>query len=497
MNFYTNFFLRGKNMFIRGVEDGIRFRRKDPVSPTLFVQSQTDVGFQSVFGDCVKPIQFQTPKEATEFAREMKSSGVTVFGFPRYEYREVDELYPGTRVEFDEDLINTLYLDIECESENGFPDPKIAKEKVNAITCGYVKNKKYCFDVFTIGDIDVSSMKYKPTNLAVCRDELDLLSKFVLWTKNFDPDIITGWNVEKFDMVYLVNRITVLLGEKAVNSLSPWGMVELREVNSMYGIEYAVDIAGVSILDYLDLYKKFTYTMQESYKLDHIASVELGETKLDYSEYGSLHRLYQENYTLYVDYNIKDVELIMRLEDKKRLINLACTIAYEGKTNYNDVFMNVRMWDVIISNYLAKSNVVVPYAGGSKKDSHIEGAFVKDPLRGKYEWVESFDLTSLYPSLIMQYNISPETMVNPAKHFPLTPLDVLDQTPNYTRAYEYAIENNCSLAGNGSLYYREKEGFLPELMARFFEQRSEAKTEMLTYENKIQEIDKILSERNV
>ena len=172
------------------------------------------------------------------------------------------------------------------------------------------------------------------------------------------------------------------------------------------------DIGGVSQLDYLDLYKKFTYKAQESYRLDYIASVELGQKKLDHSEFDTFKDFYTNGWQKFVEYNIIDVELVDRLEDKMKLIELALTMAYDAKVNYEDVFYQVRMWDTIIYNYLKRRNIVIPPKERSDKAEKYAGAYVKEPIPGKYDWVVSFDLNSLYPHLIMQYNISPETLLN-------------------------------------------------------------------------------------
>ena len=163
-------------------------------------------------------------------------------------------------------------------------------------------------------------------------------------------------------------------------------------------------------LDYLNLYKKFTYKAQESYRLDYIASVELGQKKLDHSEFDTFKDFYTKGWQKFVEYNIIDVELVDRMEDKMKLIELAIVMAYDAKANYADVFSQVRMWDTIIYNYLKKRNIVIPPKERSDKDAKYAGAYVKEPKPGKYDWVVSFDLNSLYPHLIMQYNISPETL---------------------------------------------------------------------------------------
>jgi DNA polymerase elongation subunit (family B) len=224
------------------------------------------------------------------------------------------------------------------------------------------------------------------------------------------PNILTGWNIEFFDIPYLCNRICKILGDDSVRQLSPWNIVNSREFNRLNRTELIFEIIGVSVLDYLDLYKKFTYTAQESYKLDHIAKVELGKEKLSYDEYTSFKEFYKNDWKKFVDYNVVDVELVDQLEDKMRLIELILTMAYDAKCNYVDVFSAVRTWDCILWNHLYNKNIIVHQREG-KPSRQIVGAYVQEPVPGKYDWVVSFDATSLYPSIIMQYNLSPETQV--------------------------------------------------------------------------------------
>ena len=232
------------------------------------------------------------------------------------------------------------------------------------------------------------------------------------------------------------------------------------------------ELAGISVIDYLDLYKKFTYTNQESYRLDHIAFVELGQRKLDHSEFDTFKDFYTGNWQKFIEYNIIDVELVDRLEDKMKLIELALTMAYDAKVNYNDVFFQVRTWDAIIYNYLKKKNIVIPPKERSEKDSQYAGAYVKEPIPGKYDWVVSFDLNSLYPHLIMQYNISPETLLD-TRH-PSTTVDkILNEQITFEMYKDYAV---CA---NGAMYRKDVKGFLPELMEKMYGDRVVFKKKML------------------
>ena len=233
--------------------------------------------------------------------------------------------------------------------------------------------------------------------------ERDMLKNFIEWWVHNTPDILTGWNVNLYDVPYIARRVNRTLGEKWMKSLSPWNRANEREVYVQGRKNYAYDVSGINILDYLDLYRKFTYSNQESYRLDHIAFVELGQRKVDHSEYDNFKDFYTSDWQKFIEYNIQDVELIDRLEDKMKLLELAITMAYDAKANFEDVYSQVRMWDTMIYNYLTDRNIVVPPRKGSKKDEKYAGAYVKEPKPGRYDWVVSFDLNSLYPHLIMQY----------------------------------------------------------------------------------------------
>ena len=241
----------------------------------------------------------------------------------------------------------------------------------------------------------------------------------------------------------------------------------------------AFEITGVAQLDYLDLYKKFTYVNRESYKLDFIAETELGKNKLE-SGYDTFKEFYDNDWNRFVEYNIIDTVIVDELEDKMQLIQLALTMAYDAKCNFGDVFSPVRIWDSLIYNYLWERKIVVGQGGG-RKDRQIEGAFVQEPHPGSYEWVASFDATSLYPSIIMQYNMSPETIV-PGFNFEVSVDDQLDRYK-----LDKLVEKNYAMAGNGSCYTRDKKGFMPELVQTFFNDRLKYKKLMQESQKKFQE----------
>jgi len=240
------------------------------------------------------------------------------------------------------------------------------------------------------------------------------------------------------------------------------------------------EIAGVAHLDYFDLYRKFTYSAQESYRLDHIAFVELGERK-DGNPFETFKEWYTKDFQSFIEYNIMDVEIVDRLEDKMKLIELCLTMAYDAKVNYMDVLGSTKYWDILIYNYLRQKKIVIPQKVPKTKPDKFEGAYVKDPQVGMHKWVMSFDLNSLYPHLIMQYNISPETLVAQNKVPNMSVDKLLD------RKVDTSILKGVTLTPNGALFSTKKKGFLPEMMQSMYNDRVKYKKLLLQakqeYEN--------------
>lgn len=408
MNFYTNVVLVGNEILSRGYKNGQHFQNREMFYPTLYVTSNRKSKFKTLEGSYVEEVKPGTIRETREFIdKYQKIDNFQLYGNTRYINQYITENYKDEVIKFDISKIKLITIDIEVASEIGFPDVQSTQEEVLTISIQDYTTKK----VVTWG---VKSFQNNDPNVKYiqCNSEYDLLDKFMFYWEQNCPEVITGWNCEYYDIPYLYRRICKVLGEKVAKQLSTWGIVTENEaiINGRPQVRY--DIAGTTILDYLDLYKKFTYTNQESYRLDHIAFVELGQKKLDHSEYDTFKEFYTKDWQKFVEYNIKDVQLVDKLEDKMRLIELAITMAYDAKSNFNDVFYQVRMWDAIIYNYLLNKNIVIPFKKESKKDERYEGAYVKEPIPGKYDYVVSFDLNSLYPHLIMQYSISPETLVS-------------------------------------------------------------------------------------
>jgi len=490
MDFYTNVRVYGKFILYRGVEGGKHVSRRVAYRPTFFVPTKNKSKYKTLAGNYVEPIEPGDINDAREFLDRYRDVDTfPIYGNNRYEYTYVSDQFPED-VLWDRKYINVAYLDIEVGSENGFPEPERAAEEVLAITVKI--NDRF----FTFG-----TGEYKPhrddVDYTRCKDEVELLKAFLaFWSVRY-PDIITGWNVKFFDIPYLINRMIRVLGEKEANVFSPWKKVKARETYIMNRKHLSYEVFGIATLDYQDLYRKYSpKSSQESYRLDHIAFVELGEKKLDYSEYETLHQLYKFDFQKYIEYNIHDVYLVEQIEERglysSKLIELALTLAYDNKCNYEDVFMQTRMWDAIIFNHLKKKGIVIPQQKLGDKDSAYSGAYVKEPIPGMYHWVVSFDLNSLYPHLIMQYNISPETLIEPDQYTPemreIHPTVSVDSILNGELDLSCLKALNVTVTPNKQFYTTAKRGFLGEIMDTMYKDRSRYKKLAIESKKKLQEV---------
>ena len=467
MKFYTNVEQAGNNLLVRGYEGGQAFSYKVKFNPTLYLPSSNFSKWRTLEGECVQPMKQGTISDAKEtVARYRDATNMQVYGNTRYLYQYIAEEYPADHVMFDPKQIRVFNIDIETAAENGFPDIETADQEILAISLK---------DSHT-GRITVwGARPFKNTDNKVdylhFRTESGMLQAFLeYWMKNY-PDVITGWNVQLFDIPYIAGRIDRVLGDRYTRFLSPWNLISRREIYIKGRKQIAYDLPGIATLDYLELYRKFTYSNQESYKLDYICSVELGEKKLDHSEYDTFKEFYENDWQKFIEYNIHDVRLVDKLDGKMKLLDLAFTMAYDAKVNYEDVFSQVRMWDNYIYVELLKRKIAIPPKKESNKDEKYAGAYVKEPNPGMYDWVVSFDLNSLYPHLIMQYNISPETLQD-VKHPTVTVDKILNQEVN--------INGPFAVCANGAQYSREKQGFLPQLMQKMYDERVIFKKKMIT-----------------
>jgi DNA polymerase elongation subunit (family B) len=478
--YYTNVQCFGNSILYRGIIDGKRVKQRVDYSPSLYLPSRKNPQgkYKSLNGLPLDQKEFDDIRSARDFIKQFDGlpGAPVIYGQNRFEYAYIADNNKGM-VDYDQDKILIGVVDIEVGSENGFPDPYLANEPITAIGIKYINGEMV---VFGCGDYEK-----KGTEIYIkCKDEWTLCKKFLeLWQKKC-PDIITGWNTKFFDIPYLINRFRKILGEDDTKKLSPWNYIGERKttINGKQLIAY--DMMGVASLDYIELYKWYAPggKSQESYRLDNIAQNELGEGKISYDEYDNLHSLYRLNHQLFIEYNIKDVELIVKLEDKLKLLELAVTLAYDTKSNFEDVFAQTRMWDAMTYSYLLDKDIIVPPRIIKEKDGMFEGAYVKEVQVGAHDFVASFDLNSLYPHLMMQYNISPETLIEP-ENYTQEMRDVLSQGVNVDKMLIKSVNlsnlSGVTLTPNGQFFRTDIQGFLPRMMEEMYEDRKKFKKLML------------------
>jgi len=467
MNFYKSVIEYKGKLLVRGIHDGKDYKDKIDFAPTLYALTQQQTDYKNLQGQFLKPITFRNIDAARKFRREVATQNSPVYGLERYHYQYIGKEHPEN-IKWDKDQIKIFTLDIETTCENGFPDVENPIEELLCITVKNHSNKQII--TWGVGDFktDRSDITY-----IKCKNENQLLFEFMkFWIKNY-PDVMTGWNTKFFDLPYLMNRIKMIAGDKVANKMSPWNLIHREELTVRGRQQTVYTLYGITNLDYLDLYKWFVPQRQESYKLDFIGQLELGRGKDD-MPYPTFKDWYTKDFQSFVDYNIQDVEIVDGLEDKLGLIDLSLTVAYESKVNYGDIFSQVRVWDTLIANHLMKKNICVPPREDHIKETKYEGAYVKEPKVGQHKWVVSFDINSLYPHIIIQYNISPEKILG-VKSSGVSVNKMLTQS---TPLSHLKTEGAC-LTPNGAMFKNDDQGFLPEMMETMYNERVIYKKRML------------------
>ena len=491
---YTNVTNLGNHILVRGVENGKRYNHRNPYKPTLYVKENrakkvSTSKWKTLDGQTLEPLKFDSIYECRDFLKKYREvENFKIYGQTFFQYAYIAEKFPG-QTKFDTEDVVVGTVDIEVKSDNGFPEPEQAFSEITAITL-HVKNRFHGGDAkngvyYTFGCGDYVNTR-DDVIYHQCADEKDLIEQFLQRWEQHYVDIVTGWNCKKFDIPYIINRMKRIFMEEQIKRLSPWGKVQEREVfERRFGTQKKIqvyEISGMSIVDYMEIYQRLPQPRNhESFSLDHISFVELGERKMDYSEHDNLHMLYLNDYQKFISYNIKDVSLVLRLNDKLKLMELVMTLAYDNKVNFVDVLSQVRMWDAITASHLQGKGIIIPPKKETEKGGQYAGAYVKEPKAGKYKYVVSFDLDGLYPHLIMMYNLGPETLVDPASvsdefyawyksvHFGVE--ELLDQSIDLSILKKY----NLTVTPNGQVFKRDKQGFLAELMESMYEDRKSYK----------------------
>ena len=500
--FYTAVTQYGNSMLCKEIVDGKSRIRKIPYKPSLYTKlpATTESQYHTMEGHPLKRNTFENIDAAKEYVKRYKDvDNHEFFGNTNWLYQFICDEYPGP-MDIDLSQLGVWTLDIETEVEHlRFPEPAIADERLLLITMLDNRTKKY----WTWGlkpfnyenalkiesDFDISKIDYEYRYFP---DEADMLKDFLFWWKNAQIDCLTNWNGESFDVPYLVNRISNVLGDDAVLQLSPFRIVRDRTVPVGQNEEFITyDLQGIAHLDYLQLYKKFgTYSAKESYKLDFIGQEELGIRKIELE--GSFRDSYQDAvFDRFVVYNWRDCDIVDRLEDKMALIQLAYTIAYDAKCLPNDVFSPVKTWDCMMYRFMLEKNIIVPQKKHVKK-WQIEGAFVKEPVPGQYKWIASVDAASLYPTIIMQYNMSPETMLN----IPMRQVTV-DGLLNKEYDLSDLKDKKYGMTANGQYFRNDVEGLFPEIVSKQFADRKMYKKKMQVAEAELELVKAEMKKRGL
>ncbi len=428
--------------------------------------------YVSLYGDRLKRIT-KWDKEQTDLFESDVNPEIRVLVD---NYTDSDEVSTGHR---------TMIFDIEVEVTTGFPDADKAENRITSIGFNNPLTDEYFCYVLDIDD----KLKLGDDRLSVSgnetiksfTDEYDLLNAFFMKYLEIKPTILTGWNVEFFDVPYLYNRACKIVGQNIAELLSPIRQVQWSNFSKKY------KIAGVSVLDYLQLYKRFTFSEKSSYRLDDIGENEVGEKKVAYE--GTLNDLYENDLDKFVAYNLQDVKLVKKLDDKLDFIEIARGLAHLGHVPYEDIYMSSRYLEGAILVYLKKQNIIAPNKPPRPKNfsgDKFVGAYVQDPIKGKHDWVYDLDITSMYPSCIISLNISPETKIGKIEGW--SPEEFIrGQNKTYTitnneqelgrftekELKKYLEDRSVGVATNGVMYRTDKDGLLPALLRKWFDERVE------------------------
>lgn len=487
--FYTCVNRYGNSILVRGYNDtGKPFARREKFKPTLYLPStKGETSWKGLDGVPLQPMTFDSIRDASDFAQTYKDvNNLKVYGNTNFVAQYINDTFPG-QIKHNPKHINVGNIDIEVASDDGFPEPGEAKYPV--ISIAYLSSREKIFHVWGLGDYDASKgrelLKDDYADYLIqyrkCADENELLDKFLIHWQNNPPDVVTGWNVRLFDIPYLVNRIKNVMGTNETKRMSPWSQVNYRQISIKGKDLDAYELYGIQQMDYLDIFQKFGYSYgtQESYTLDHIASTVLGERKLSYEEFGTLHSLYKHDHQKFIDYNIRDVLLVDALDKYLGLLDLTMIVAYKGGVNYLDAFGTTAIWDSLIYRYLSDRKIAVPPSKQNSNDDY-PGGYVKEPHVGMSDWVVSFDLNSLYPNLIVQYNMSPETIVESDEYVLPSGVDHYLKYNGLPEGDEYVKAQPYAVAANGSMYRKDNRGVLPDIIIGLYDERKVVKNQMLS-----------------
>lgn len=504
MSYFTSVDYSKGKLLVRGYdEQGIPIQYKttgsDIVLKLWIEDPQGQSSKTSLDSKKLQETCFSSFAELEDFYKSFGQNKLAIHGYFPFENQYITQQNLTLNPDFSK--IRIAICDIETTSIKGFPsttDPQEMVQIVSIWTSHTQRITSFCLEVPGLSETDFGD----DVDIISCQTEKELLYRVLDFFSSEKFDVISAWNGDLFDYPYLYHRAKTILSPKDAQKFSPWKQVQEKTVSINNRTLPTVNFVGSTCLDYLSLYKKFVLEKQESYKLDYIAEVELGERKLDYSEYNTLQEFWEQDPLRYFRYNIQDVRLVVGLDKKLKLFNLIFTLGYIAKTNFADIFSPVKTWESLCFNYLWEHNKVVPPQKNSSKEESFAGAYVKDPRPGMYTDIVSFDITSLYPSLIRLLNISPETLQD-KKPIDLSQVNLLETLLDKTTLQSNETvktlisktlpEQNLTMSINQQFYTKEIEGMLPSIMASLFNRRSTAKKEMIKLSQELERLEEELS----
>jgi DNA polymerase elongation subunit (family B) len=556
----------GNVIYVRYIDEN-NIRSEKVVTPnefqmTLFEPTIHESKFKDIYGKNMKPVKFDSYMNAKAVGENKSKINKEHHGQNDILTQYISDEFKGQKLIQTLKDVNLAIIDIEVDTQNimGFPIPEKAEAPINAITL--YDNTKNIYYVF--GLVIQDNQNYTTNRSDVVYKEFDneseMLKSFLDCWEDIDIDIISGWNSVKFDIPYIYNRIIKILDNneplwtdfmttkkglrypleggcyfKYASRLSPWKGVDRIIKKNTYGKkDNILEILGINHFDYMEVYKGFTFKTQEKYSLNHIAHIELGTGKIDYTEHKNLFTLYRNDYQKFIDYNITDVELIKNLENKLGLIDVVLSLVMISKCDHNRIFGTILRLDAWIYNECLNNNIIVPFNEKAKyinveKESSVSydnmlfeteqetnyelekliGGFVAEPIVGLHKYIASFDMNSLYPSTIRLLNISPETKLDkPIKKIKnnwyrdkdnysvcnnVTIEKLLDN--GFDKYKTYLKDNNLTLAANGVNFKRDSQGILPYLTELLYQERKDFKNKYIESCKNIEDIKRELEKR--
>ena len=529
---YCNVARYKNHIYVREIVDGVERNRKVKYKPYLFQRTNKKTEYRDFYDRFyLEKVRFETPYEMKEFLDSYSQIPDEIWGNTDIVSQFIHE--EGYASHADTSKIIRSYVDIEVNSlyqdsegnwiDGGFPDQDDAKFPINAI-CEYRSDDKK-YHIFTTAkgwDATKSQLKYaEAVDYHSFDTEEQLLKAWMrFWCKKY-PHITSGWNNKAFDIVYIINRIRILFGQDVVNCLSPWGVVDIKTTHDKFGKQSNVySILGISIIDYMDLYKKYRNKPREKYTLMYISKVENpDEHKIEFT--GNHNTLFRDNPALFADYNIQDVRCCTNFDVKFQFMDMIIYLAYYAGVNFEDTFSPLKIWDTHIYREAEKQGYVIPLKGESSPKDSYEGAYVHEPVPGLKGAICSFDFTSLYPNLMILFYIGADVHVTGERKASLRKalielmeknrdtcgkmLDELQLTGIFNEFYiyndipevvtEFLKRNKVALTTNVEFYDVSRKSVFVDLIQLLFKERKENKKESAIHKQNAKEIRNELKER--